>query len=917
MTQTELEKYLWGAATALRGTIDAGDYKQYIFPLLFFKRISDVYDEEFQSALAESDNDEAYAAFAENHHFMVPQGSHWNDVREVTTNIGMALQEAMRAIEQANPDTLYGIFGDASWTNKERLSDEMLTNLIEHFSQHSLSIANVPDDKLGDAYEYLIKEFADDSGHTAAEFYTNRTVVKLMTMIMDPQPGESVYDPTCGSGGLLLNCALHLKEEGKEYRTLKLYGQEINLLTSAIARMNMFMHGIEEFDIVRGNTLANPGLLENDTLKTFNVILANPPYSIKSWDRKSFINDPYGRNIWGTPPQGCADYAFQQHMQKSLDKDNGRCISLWPHGILFRDAEADMRRQMIEDDLVECVIGLGPNLFYNSPMEACLLITRTNKEEHKKGKILFINAVKEVKQEKNMGYLEQHHIDKTFSAYQAFESQQDFAELVSVEEVLEKKGNMAINLYIRPDSLTDDNEISLPNAYKKWQDSSLKLKQSMGSLLDELTQSTSYKSGKKGGGVLLNSLLTDEKDQNTLNIENFIIDKSDWKPVKLGDVVFEPKESTKDPIADGIKHVVGLEHIDYEDIHLRRFATLEEASTTFTKKFAKGDVLFGRRRAYLKKAAKADFDGICSGDITVMRAKEGLLPELLPFLINNDKFFDFAIKHSAGGLSPRVKFKDLANFEFYLPPNKTQRNIIKIFSNYDFLTESEKTVKKQLTKTFETEIELRIHGETLLGKTINQVIESLSKKMPVTSINNMGDVFKGRGIPKSEVLAEGIPSIRYGELYTKHHRIIRKYYSYISTESAIKATQLQKHDILFAGSGETITEIGKSAAFVGDTETYAGGDILIFRPDDMDGTYLGYLMNSQLVRQQLNKFGTGATVMHVYASDIEKIQIPRIDRKKQIEIGEALESISKNISLYDKKIKQSKTLQKELTNQVF
>ncbi|RWX44027.1 N-6 DNA Methylase [Candidatus Electrothrix aarhusensis] len=194
-------------------------------------------------------------------------------MRETAVNVGVALQDAMRAIEQANPDTLSGIFGDAGWTNKDRLSDEILTNLIEHYSRHSLNLSTVPDDQLGNAYEYLIKEFADDSGHTAAEFYTNRTVVKLMTMIMDPQPGETVYDPTCGSGGLLLNCALHLRDEGKEYRTLKLYGQEINLITSAIARMNMFMHGIEEFSIVRGNTLENPAFLEQDALKKFDVIL--------------------------------------------------------------------------------------------------------------------------------------------------------------------------------------------------------------------------------------------------------------------------------------------------------------------------------------------------------------------------------------------------------------------------------------------------------------------------------------------------------------------------------------------------------------------------------------------------------------------------------------------------------------------
>lgn len=486
MTQQALEKYLWGAATALRGTIDSGDYKQYIFPLLFFKRICDVYDEEFEKALALSDGDLEYASFEENHRFQIQKEAHWKNVRETTVNVGMAIQEAMRTIEKENPETLYGIFGDASWTNKDRLSDATLTNLIEHFSQYQLNLANVPDDQLGNAYEYLIKEFANDSGHTAAEFYTNRTVVKLMTMIMDPQPGESVYDPTCGSGGLLLNCALHLKEEKKEYRTLKLYGQEINLITSAIARMNMFMHGIEEFDIVRGDTLAQPGLLENDELKKFNVILANPPYSIKAWDQKAFSNDPYGRNLWGTPPQGCADYAFQQHIQKSLNTDNGRSISLWPHGILFRDSEAEMRRKMVEEDLVECVIGLGPNLFYNSPMEACLLITKNKKAPSRKGKILFINAVNEVKQEKTMGFLEQHHIDKIFNAYHNYKDVDDFASLVGVEDVLDRKGNMSMNLYIRTNGLHTQTVDVFEDVLENWQTKSEDLKKAMNELFQTL-----------------------------------------------------------------------------------------------------------------------------------------------------------------------------------------------------------------------------------------------------------------------------------------------------------------------------------------------------------------------------------------------------------------------------------------------
>lgn len=482
MTQQELEKYLWGAATALRGTIDAGDYKQYIFPLMFFKRISDVYDEEFENALAESDGDLEYAAFAENHNFLIPEGAHWNDVRETTTNIGLALQNAMRAIEKANPDTLDGIFGDASWTNKDRLTDAMLTNLIEHYSQHTLNLKNVPDDKLGNAYEYLIKEFADDSGHTAAEFYTNRTVVKLMTMIMDPQPGESVYDPTCGSGGLLLNCALHLKDEGKEYRTLKLYGQEINLLTSAIARMNMFMHGIEEFDIVRGNTLSNPGLLENDELKKFNVILANPPYSIKSWDRKAFESDPHGRNLWGTPPQGCADYAFQQHIHKSLDLDNGRFAILWPHGILFRDAEAEMRRKMIESDQIEAVIGVGANLFYNSPMEAMILVGNTNKPAERKGKVLFINGKDDVIDNKGLAYLTTEHINKLYQAYKDFTDIPHYSTVATNEEILALDGNMNINFYVKKDN--SDSDIFFSTALSDWQKSGDDLKVSMNKLFE-------------------------------------------------------------------------------------------------------------------------------------------------------------------------------------------------------------------------------------------------------------------------------------------------------------------------------------------------------------------------------------------------------------------------------------------------
>lgn len=486
MTLKELESYLWGAATYLRGFIDAGDYKQYIFPLLFYKRICDVYDEEYEDALAESDGDLEYAAFDENHRFKVPAEAHWDQVRQVTVNVGQAISKALNEIQKVNAQQLQDIFGDAAWTNKERLSDAMLCQLIEHFSSKNLNIKNVPNDELGNAYEFLIKKFADDSGHTAAEFYTNRTVVRLMTLIADPHEGESVYDPTCGSGGLLLNCAMMLKEQGREYRTLRLYGQEINLITSGIARMNMLLHGFEEFNIVRGNTLSNPIFMEYDELQKFDIVLANPPYSIKSWDQAAFTDDPYGRNIWGTPPQGCADYAFQQHIMKSLKPDTGRCVVLWPHGILFRDAEREMRRKMIESDCVDCVIGLGPNLFYNSPMEACLLICRMQKPTQRKGKILFINAVDEVRRDKTISMLEEKHIDKIFKAYKEYKDIPGFAKVVKNEQILENGATLNISQYVSRLEVKDDApKQTLEELLAAWQENRVELYEGITGLLED------------------------------------------------------------------------------------------------------------------------------------------------------------------------------------------------------------------------------------------------------------------------------------------------------------------------------------------------------------------------------------------------------------------------------------------------
>ena len=464
ITIDELEKYLWGSAVLLRTHVDAGAYKQYIFPLLFFKRLSDVYDEE--SRKAKEEFGEEALEWDESHQFKIPAGAYWSDVRNVSQDVGKAIAEAFHKIEAANPDKLQGIFGDASWTNKNRLPDRLLKDLMEHFSSKTLSIENCPADELGQGYEYLIKQFADDSGHTAQEFYTNRTVVNLMTEMLKPQPGESIYDPTCGSAGMLISAVAYLKQQKKEWRNLAIYGQEIVTLTSAIARMNLLLHGVQDFQIVNADTLKTPAFTDHAKLQQFDLVLANPPYSIKNWDRTAFESDKYGRNFLGTPPQGRADYAFFQHILKSMAPISGRCAILFPHGVLFRGEEQEMRENLVRSDLIECVLGIGRNLFYNSPMEACIVICRTKKPAARKGKILFINAKHEVTRKNAQSYLEESHIKKIADAYLNYEEIDKFSKVVSTKDVLANDGELTISLYL-PEENTDE-ILTIEEAVDAW-----------------------------------------------------------------------------------------------------------------------------------------------------------------------------------------------------------------------------------------------------------------------------------------------------------------------------------------------------------------------------------------------------------------------------------------------------------------
>ena len=381
LTQQELERHLWGAADILRGTVDAGDYKQYIFGLLFYKRLCDVWDEEYERLLAETgDRDEA--ADPDEHRFHIPTEHRWDAMRQQSTQIGQRLNNALAAIEDANL-RLRGVFNSVDFANQDRFSDALLEKLLAHFEKYRLRNADAPADMLGDAYLYLIKMFAEGAGKKGGEFYTPRSIVRLMVEIIDPRPGMSVYDPTCGSAGMLLEAVQYLKDRGEDARSLSLYGQEKNFATWGIAEINLFLHDVDDAFIAKGDTILSPKRYDPkarefvEGIGAYDRVLANPPFSEKVWGYEVWQNgDPFGRDDYGCPPRTKGDYAFVQHMLGSL-REGGKVCVVVPQGALFRgDAERRIREKLVKENCVEAVISLGPNLFYGTGIPACLLVLR-------------------------------------------------------------------------------------------------------------------------------------------------------------------------------------------------------------------------------------------------------------------------------------------------------------------------------------------------------------------------------------------------------------------------------------------------------------------------------------------------------------------------------------------------------------
>lgn len=450
LSLAKLEAHLWSAADILRGSIDSSDYKNFIFGLLFLKRLSDRFEEECEIILAAGSDPED----RDEHEFFIPARARWKTIQKAAQGIGEVLNKACAAVEEENARALEGVLLGMDFNDERKLGDAkqrdaILARLVQHFSLLDLRNTKLSEpDMLGRAYEYLIEKFADDAGKKGGEFYTPRKVVQLITELLAPTERMRICDPTCGSGGMLIECANYVAAHGGNPKNLSLMGQEKNLGTWSIAKLNMLLHGIRDFRIEKGDTIRDPKLVEGGALMLFDRVCANPPFSLEEWGRDFAERDPWGRFRFGVPPKGKGDLAFVQHMIATLTT-KGMLAVVMPHGVLFRGAaEGEIRKGIIEDDLVEAVIGLPPNLFYGTGIPAALLVVNREKPAKRKGKIIFIEASRDFHEGSAQNYLRDQDVRKIAGAFAAFKDVDKYARVVRVEDVWQNDFNLNITRYV-------------------------------------------------------------------------------------------------------------------------------------------------------------------------------------------------------------------------------------------------------------------------------------------------------------------------------------------------------------------------------------------------------------------------------------------------------------------------------------